>query len=960
MDLLALMIAGFLSVRPAVFSQDVKDERSRFLEVSREASELRIRGEYEKASTALQRALSISREADLGHHHRLSLLRMGLLMWDLGRIPDSKRYFEDARAAFERTSDMRAAEFSTGCLEIIRLYEQAKKDRDAKCYYLSIRRFEEAISLGQATGIPDFALKCLRQQGLTYWEMDETVRFHEVNERALGIATAIGHEVEKGRCLNNLGISFHKRNEYSLAAEYLESALTCVRSSGDRPTEAECLSNLGVLYRDLGNFPRARSCLAGALALDREIGDRESVATDLGNLGTFFLRKGTDGRNKDDLLQSLEAFRECASLRSPVASDARASFAALNDIGIVYNELGEHEMSRSYFEAALGAVEGTPYAPERAHVLCNIGASYLYERRIDEARRFYERAYRLAADNAFENVLIESSFGLGKCHELGRSDTEALDYYRRSVSALESVRGRLSSEILSIGFARNKLGAYRSIVDILARQYRDRPSDGLLEQLFITSERAKARAFLETVLAVDAPGLLPSSPRTRERLEVLSENIAQLTDRLSRPALPAEERASLNDELEHEEGEFVRLSSEVKPRPEEGQPPASDITCSFQDVRRRLLDDQAILLEYEVGDERSYLVTVTARSADLFLLPGRTSLEDSLRAYLKMSSERSFESGAGHGAAERIARELLPFVGRAEYAGKTKLIIVPDGILHYLPFESLRIPSEAGFRYLVEGFSVSYNPSASSLDVLKKAGQTTSWKMDLLAVGGPLYDEGAARSGRPVLSRTAATRKLYGDEPTLFGPLPFSRQEVREVAGMFPRKRAMVLERESASEGAVKAIALEDFRIIHFACHGLLDEEHPFRSALVLSFLDERDNDGFLQTREIDRLKTRADLVVLSACRTAGGLLEPAEGPMGLARSFFFSGTRSVLASLWPVNDKAVVDLMREFYRQILAGNTAAEALQLAKIKLLRTSRRHPFYWAGFVLIGDPDAVDLR
>jgi tetratricopeptide (TPR) repeat protein len=958
--LLALLIAGILSVPPSQSPFDVQEAPQRFREISRAASELRARGEYEKALAALQKASSISIAAALGHQSRLCTLRTALLMWDLGRIPESKRYFEDARTAFERAGDKRSAEFSAGGLKVIELYEQGKKDRDAKYYYLSLRRFEEAISLGKATGIPDFELKCLRQQGLAYWEMGEIARFHDVNEQALAISTAINHEIEKGRCLNNIGISFHKQNEFSKATECLESALACLRSAGDRPSEAECLSNLGVLYRDLGNYSQARSCLAGALAIDRETGDREATVLDLGNLGSVLLMKGTDARNREDLLQSLEAFRECASLRDPTGSNAHAVFAALNDIGIVYNELGEHEKSRSYFEAALGAVEGTPFVQEKGHVLCNIAASYLYEGRIDEARRYYEVSSLLADANALENVRIESNVGLGKCYELGRSDEKALEHYQRSVSVLENIRLRLSSELLSIGFARNKLGAYQSIVDILARQYRDRPSDGLLERIFNTSERAKARAFLENVLAADAPGLSPNSPRNQERLESLSKNIAELTDRLSRPGLLPEEKASVSEELEHEEGEFVRLSTEINSLSRQGRSLASDGISSLQDVKRQILDDQAILLEYYLGDERSYLVAVTAKSADLFLLPGKTSLESSLRAYLKLTSERPFEGGAGYGAAERIGRELLPFIGRPAYAGKTKLIIIPDGILHYLPFEALRIPAQAGSAYLVEEFSISYSPSASSLSALKRAGKAASWKMDLLAVGGSLYDERRTRSGEPAPSRTAATRKLYGDELTLFQPLPYSLQEARQVARMFPRKRVRVLEREAASEATVKALPLEDFRIIHFACHGLLDEKHPFRSALVLSLLDEQDNDGFLQTREIYRLKTRADLVVLSACRTAGGRLEPAEGPMGLARSFFFSGTRSVLASLWPVNDKAAVDLMREFYRRFLAGNTAAEALRLAKTKLLKTSRNHPFYWAGFVLIGDPGAADRR
>jgi CHAT domain-containing protein len=153
----------------------------------------------------------------------------------------------------------------------------------------------------------------------------------------------------------------------------------------------------------------------------------------------------------------------------------------------------------------------------------------------------------------------------------------------------------------------------------------------------------------------------------------------------------------------------------------------------------------------------------------------------------------------------------------------------------------------------------------------------------------------------------------------------------------------------------MKTLQLQDYRIIHIACHGLLDEDRPLRSALVLSLDSGQANDGFLEMREIYGLSTSADLIVLSACRTARGLLEHAEGPMGISRSFFFTGARSVLASLWTINDKPAVFFMREFYRSYLAGHTAKEALRLAKRMLIRSSWSHPYYWASFVLIGDPE-----
>jgi CHAT domain-containing protein len=150
---------------------------------------------------------------------------------------------------------------------------------------------------------------------------------------------------------------------------------------------------------------------------------------------------------------------------------------------------------------------------------------------------------------------------------------------------------------------------------------------------------------------------------------------------------------------------------------------------------------------------------------------------------------------------------------------------------------------------------------------------------------------------------------------------------------------------------------LNDYRIIHFACHGFLDERSPFRSALVLSDADAAGDDGLLQMREIYGLNLSADLVVLSACQTAAGRLERSEGPMGLARPFFFAGARSVIASLWPVNDQSTVAFMHDFYRSLAAGLPAGEALRDAKTRMLKSPWAHPFYWASFMLQGDPSAA---
>jgi len=158
--------------------------------------------------------------------------------------------------------------------------------------------------------------------------------------------------------------------------------------------------------------------------------------------------------------------------------------------------------------------------------------------------------------------------------------------------------------------------------------------------------------------------------------------------------------------------------------------------------------------------------------------------------------------------------------------------------------------------------------------------------------------------------------------------------------------------RDKAKEEAVKDNSLKNFQIIHFACHSFLDEKFPFRSALVLTLDNDPREDGFLQAREIFTLKLNADLIVLSACQTGKGRIERGEGIFVLPRIFFYSGARSVLSTLWTINDKSTSKFMEYFYGYLLQGKNKAEALRSAKLKMINTQYPHPFYWAPFILNG--------
>jgi len=917
----------------------------------------RSQGEFEESLSAIQKAFQDSRQISCAGFSGRCLIRMGILQWDLGDIEKSARDFEEARAVFKKARDPRSQEFCAKCLELIHLYNEGKDARLAKLYYRSIERFERACSIGREIGIEDLALKCLRQQAVTYLEMRRLDLFLDNCKKGLAISIRISHRIEQARCSNNIGVYYQQRSSFSQAVGYFEKALSILRSISDPATEAECLNNLGLVYRELGNLDRAHYLLSRALALDQKYGNATSICLDLENLGSVFLRKGIENASGDDLNQALELFQRGLSLLKPGRADPRIIFAALNNIGIIFIELKDLEGARRHLRRALAVVKDDNHTLERCQALNNLALSYLDERNIDEALAHYLRSYEIGSMHSYENILMECCYGLGQCYEMKQDDSSALSFFRKSIDALERLRGRIPAEPFSIGFARNKFGAYERAIHILAARHARQASGDVLSELFDLVERAKARAFLENAQEALADFAATDRSVLEERQQAISRNIKELSLRIAGHPASREEEVALVNELEMEEDEYVRLISEMKGQEDNQEDRWRKSISGIADIQGMLLSEEAVLLEYYLGERSSYLLRISPQGIRLYRLPARGVIEASLRAYLRFISDRSLDSRAGIVPAERIGRELMPLERDESFNRAKSVLVVPDGVLYHLPFEALRIPDGPGSKYLIENVPVSYCPSASSLMLLKSAGKPGKWKKALLAIGGPAYDLNDDYGGRAVPGRQIGIKAIRGRSEMQVPSLPFSKKEVLDIAKQFPARMSDVLTGESASETRLKTTALMDYRIIHFACHGTLDERFPSRSALILSSANTSEDDGLLQTREIYGLAMNAGMVVLSACQTAKGHLEKSEGPMALTRPFFFAGARSIIASLWPISDKATVFFMHEFYRNLILGRSKSESLRYAKIKMLDSSWGHPYYWASFMLQGDPSPL---
>jgi len=285
---------------------------------------------------------------------------------------------------------------------------------------------------------------------------------------------------------------------------------------------------------------------------------------------------------------------------------------------------------------------------------------------------------------------------------------------------------------------------------------------------------------------------------------------------------------------------------------------------------------------------------------------------------------------------------------------KSRLVVVPDGKLHQLPFDGLR---DSSGRYVLESHVVSYAPSATVLHLLRQSGSREPLPMTLVAVGGAIYS-GTAGGKTPSESNAA---NFFDLEAVTFPKLPGSKQEVQSIGNIVSGSTQLLLEGD-ATETGFKTLSLENFRIIHLAVHGIANAQFPDRAALILGTSATSNDDGLLQVREIRDLPLRADLVVLSACETGSGKLLGEEGIASLERAFLLAGAKAVVASLWTADDIYTAALMKRFYQHLTAGSDKGSALRQAKLELLEEfgDQALPVYWAGFTLVGESSMSIFR
>jgi CHAT domain-containing protein len=386
-------------------------------------------------------------------------------------------------------------------------------------------------------------------------------------------------------------------------------------------------------------------------------------------------------------------------------------------------------------------------------------------------------------------------------------------------------------------------------------------------------------------------------------------------------------------------------------------------------VQQQLLDGQTVLLEYALGEEHSYLFAVGADSYDTYRLPDRAGIEKSALLLRELLTAEEIRPGE-----TTRARRLRIQEARARYSKEAaalsdillgpvaskiqnkRLLIVTDGALEYLPFAALPVPNQPAAdnsKPLVVEHELIRLPSASTLVALRDqtAGRKRAAKW-LAVLADPVFEMRDTR-----LSKPPASRGVDSAGAIHYPRLPSTRIEAEAIAALAPAGEAMTAMGFRANRELATSAELGEYRIVHFATHSILHQEHPELSGVVLSTLDERGQprEGLLRLHDIYNLRLPVELVVLSACDSYLGKEVRGEGLMGIVRGFMYAGASRVIASLWKVDDAATKELMVRFYRNVFTGGESpAAALRSAQVEMWQhPDWRSPYYWAAFVLQGE-------
>ncbi len=842
--------------------------------------------------------------------------------------------------------------------------------------------YAEAARIAEPLGQPALTAYAVNGLGQVHGSRGDPVAAATAFERARALWEAADDSAGQGMALNNLAVLHERSGETQTALRMYREALPRLRDANELRRAAATLHNMGALNLRLGRTRQATALLREAMTLEHTTGDRRTEVQTRLSLAQAAMGSHAWESASQQLARALTL--------AQAVGDRDAEGDAVQGHGELLAASGRHrEALRSFARAralhqAVGATRG------EADDLQATGVSLRALGELAPAAEAFETALALRVSSGDRHGEAATRYELARVlASQGRLD-EARSGFEDTLAIVESVRAGFTVQNISVAYFATVQSYYRSYVDLLMRLHQRRPADGFDTQGLNVLTRARARGLLDLLneaganLAADVPPALVERQRElRGRISFLERQLADLT------AAAGDQRARLDRQLPELVDAAEVLEAAMKDRSRSYaalvRPPPLGVART-----QGLLDDATTLLVYGMGETRAYAWIVTREAIASFDLGAVADVRRRARA-----AAAAFEATRLGGTASAsdppaagsplVALSTLILRPVAAALQTPRIAIVPDGPLEYVPIGALPLPTAipplaradsgaatgrgawpqpavATYRPLAAEREVAYLPSAAALDVLRgQAASRTPHDGSIRVFADPVFaadDPRVTSLVRNVVHRHVDAPPAASDagEAAALPRLPSTRKEAAAIAVAAGPAAALALDFEATRAAALDA-ATGRARVIHFATHAVIDSARPELGGIHLSRVtaNGQPQDGLLHLQDVYALRLSAELVVLSACRTAVGNEVRGEGLIGLVRGFMAAGAPRVVASLWSVDDAATAELMAAFYTGLLRdGLPAAAALRRAQMHLWRQPRwSAPFYWAAFVLEGD-------
>ncbi len=952
-----------------------------FLEAAQELSQLR---EYTDSSECLRRAgrmfyllgdiknsklqyfkaIEIDEKARNPAGKAKSEGMLALIFLDEGDNDQSEKFYKKAIESSKNTNDFAA--LATAHLSEAE-YGYYHLDSEA-----TVKLYEETLKLGEQSGDDELLAQILLNLSYAYCKDGNPVAGLKTARSSLKKWKEIGDVRGQAISYTAMGLAYKMLDREQTALTAYNTAESLFPTDIDLIEHARLLTGFSSIYSNYNDFVPAKNFLQRSYDLFRQ------AEYPMGQLSVLpFLIKFnylTDNpetaekyRGEVNLLSQKLKNEIFSAYTSEISGNEKllkgSTGEALADYSQALKIFQKYKNKKGIALLSQRLGEAFSKSGENLKAIENLNSALQINREIKDKFAEAETLYQLAK--------VDASSG---------DDKNSLNSIENSILLTENLNSDILNTKLKTTYFSSVFDRYEIYINRLMKNHREQSAEEFAVRALQASEKSRARSLLETLQLADAAVTKDALPETIANANEIRALLNAKTDNLTNLLGGGGEKSEitkLDGEIDDLQNQLEVIKTDLKQKSPVYSAIKIPAPFDVAEFQHNMLDDNSLLLEFSLGNDESYLWLVGKNEFSSYVLPPREKIEKSvetLRGLLASNETRPNETveeyqtriataeAAYWTEARDLSKRLLGQIG-GKISGK-RLIIVADGKLHYLPFAALPLPDFTTDEPILLTNETIYEPSAQTLEILAKSrNQYLNAKKNLLIFSDPVFTGDDARfadGNKPVENANAAAQTdkfRFVESLNNLPRLAASKDESETITNIVGASEADNYAGFAATRENLLNVKAENYKILHFATHGLTDEKRPELSGIVLSRFDEKGVklDEFFRIQDIYGLNLNADLVVLSACETGIGKEVKGEGLISLNNAFLQTGAKSVMASLWKVEDGATLELMKNFYGAMANENlTPSQALRSAQIKLRENPQySSPFYWAAFTVQGD-------